>query len=256
PGQGIQGLLAGQTRDQPQRILVGNPAFLLEHDLDLSPWLPALDALESQGQTVVGVAVARQVLGLIALADTLKPEAASVVAQLKRRGLDPIMLTGDSPRVAAAIAAQVGIQQVFAQVLPADKVQRIRDLQAQGQVVAMVGDGLNDAPALTQADVGIAIGTGTELAIEAADLALVSGDLQGLIRALDLSQRTFAKIRQNLAWAYGYNLLAIPLAATGLLHPIMAEIAMALSSLTVIWNSLQLRRIPLASEGNGPEENS
>ena len=261
PGQGIQGWMAGQLPvdgppPQPQRILVGNPAFLLEHDLDLSPWLPALDVLESQGQTVVGVAVARQVLGLIALADTLKPEAASVVAQLKRRGLDPIMLTGDSPRVAAAIAAQVGIQQVFAQVLPADKVQRIRDLQAQGQVVAMVGDGLNDAPALTLADVGIAIGTGTELAIEAADLALVSGDLQGLIRALDLSQRTFAKIRQNLAWAYGYNLLAIPLAATGLLHPIMAEIAMALSSLTVIWNSLQLRRIPLASEGNGPEENS
>ncbi|NJL97982.1 MAG: copper-translocating P-type ATPase [Synechococcaceae cyanobacterium SM2_3_2] len=254
PGQGIQGLLTGL--DQPQPILVGNPAFLLEHDLDLSPWLPALDSLESQGQTVVGVAVDRKVLGLIALADTLKPEAASVVAQLKRRGLDPIMLTGDSPRVAAAIAAQVGIQQVFAQVLPADKVQRIRDLQAQGQVVAMVGDGLNDAPALTQADVGIAIGTGTELAIEAADLALVSGDLQGLIRALDLSQHTFAKIRQNLAWAYGYNLLAIPLAATGLLHPIMAEIAMALSSLTVIWNSLQLRRIPLASERSGPEENS
>ncbi len=241
PGQGIQGLVTDQTGAAAQ-LWVGNRAFLLENNVNLSPWLAALDHSEAQGQTVVGVAQDTQIMGLIALADTLKPEAPAVVAQLQQRGWDPIMVTGDSPRVAQAIADQVGIKTVFAQVLPAEKVARIRELQSQGQGVAMVGDGLNDGPALTQADVGIAIGTGTELAIEAADLALVSGDLRGVLKAIDLSERTFTKIRQNLAWAYGYNLLAIPLAATGLLHPIMAEMAMALSSLTVIWNSLQLRQ--------------
>lgn len=241
PGQGIQGLVMDQAGSLAS-VWMGNRAFLLDREVDLSPWLESLDQAEAQGQTVVGVAKAAQIMGLIALADALKPEAQAVVAQLQQRGWDPIMVTGDSPRVAQAIADQVGIKTVFAQVLPAEKVARIRELQSQGQGVAMVGDGLNDAPALTIADVGIAIGTGTELAIEAADLALVSGDLRGVLKAIDLSERTFRKIRQNLAWAYGYNLLAIPLAATGLLHPIMAEMAMALSSLTVIWNSLQLRQ--------------
>ncbi len=251
PGQGIQGLVTDQT-GSPVQLWVGNRAFLQDHNLDLSPWLAALDHSEAQGQTVVGVAKNAQIMGLIALADALKPEAQAVVAQLQQRGWDPIMLTGDSPRVAQAIADQVGIKTVCAQVLPAEKVARIRELQSQGKGVAMVGDGLNDAPALTIADVGIAIGTGTELAIEAADLALVSGDLRGVLRAIDLSERTFTKIRQNLAWAYGYNLLAIPLAATGLLHPIMAEMAMALSSLTVIWNSLQLRQGDPSSSTSNP----
>ncbi len=225
------------------QVEVGSLSFLIEQSLDLSIWQESITTLEAAGQTVVGVAVDHSVIGLIALADGVKADSGEAIAQLKQLGFDPVMVTGDNERVAQAIANQVGLVDVYAGVLPAGKVDVIKSLQEQGQLVAMVGDGLNDAPALTQADVGIAIGTGTDLAIEAADLAVVQGDLSSVVKSIQLARSTFNKIQQNLAWAYGYNLIAIPLAATGLLHPIMAEIAMALSSLTVIWNSLGLRRI-------------
>lgn len=224
-----------------QQVLVGSPGFLLEHKVDLSPWKDQIQTWESAGETVVGVAVSGQILGVLALADQIKPDAREAIQQLQQMGFDPVMVTGDNPRVAAAIAAQVGITRIFAGVLPAGKVDVVKDLQAQAEIVAFVGDGLNDAPALTQANVGIAIGTGTDLAIESADLAVVQGHLTAVVQAIRLGEATFSKVQQNLAWAYGYNLLAIPLAAAGVVHPIMAEIAMALSSLTVVWNSLKLR---------------
>ncbi len=227
------------------RLLVGNLQFLSEHGIDMDPWQEQWATLEDQGQTVIGVTRNGEVLGLIALADTLKPDSIEAVAKFQRMGLDPILVTGDNERTAQAIARQLGIETVYAGVLPGGKVDVIRTLQDAGHQVIMVGDGLNDAPALTQADVGIAIGTGTDLAIEAADLAVVQGTLSAVVKSVNLARATFAKIRQNLAWAYGYNLIAIPLAAAGLLHPIMAEIAMALSSLTVIWNSLRLRQDPI-----------
>jgi Cu+-exporting ATPase len=202
--------------------------------------------LENAGQTVVGVVVAGCMVGIIALADQVKPDSAQAVAGLRQLGFDPVMITGDNERVARAVADQVGITQVVANVLPDGKVEMVRALQQHGETVAMVGDGLNDAPALTQAQVGIAIGTGTDLALEAADLAVVQGNLSAVVRAIRLSQTTFRKIRQNLWWAYSYNLLAIPLAALGILHPIMAEVAMALSSLNVIWNSLRIRQEKLS----------
>ena len=225
-----------------QQVLVGSPGFLTEHHYDLSSWQAQIQIWESAGQTVVGLAIEGQILGFLALADQIKPDSAEAIQQLQKMGFDPVMVTGDNPRVAQAIADQVGITRISAGVLPAGKVDVVKDLQAQDEIVAFVGDGLNDAPALTQADVGIAIGTGTDLAIESADLAVVQGNLTTVVQAIGLAEATFSKVQQNLAWAYGYNLLAIPLAATGVVHPIMAEIAMALSSLTVVWNSLRLRQ--------------
>ncbi|MEN9271304.1 MAG: HAD-IC family P-type ATPase, partial [Thermostichales cyanobacterium HHBFW_bins_127] len=172
----------------------------------------------------------------------LKPEAAEVVRRLQQRGLAVCLLSGDHPATVAAIATLLGIPEVYGGVLPGEKLDFIRGWQQQGQGVLMVGDGLNDAPALQQADVGMALGTGTDLAVQAADITLVSGDLRGIERALNLAQATFQTIRYNLGWALVYNVLAIPLAALGLLHPLMAEAAMGLSSLSVIANSLSLQR--------------
>jgi copper-transporting P-type ATPase V len=198
--------------------------------------------LEADGKTAVLVGWDGEVRGVLAVADTLKDDAAELVGRLHAMGLEVAMLTGDNARTAQAIAGQVGIDRVLAEVLPDDKVGEVARLQGAGRVVAMVGDGVNDAPALVQADLGIAIGTGTDVAIEASDLTLIRGDLAGVATAIGLARRTYRTIVQNLGWAFGYNVAAIPLAAVGLLSPIVAGAAMALSSVSVVGNSLRLRR--------------
>jgi P-type E1-E2 ATPase len=202
----------------------------------------AADRLEAEGRTAVFVGWDGEVRGVLTVADTLKDDAASTVATLRAMGLDVAMITGDNRRTGEAIAREVGIDRVQAEVLPADKVDEVRRLQERGLSVAMVGDGVNDAPALVQADLGIAIGTGTDVAIESSDITLLSGDLPGVATAIHLARRTFRTIRQNLGWAFGYNVLLIPLAAVGLLNPVIASVAMALSSVSVVTNSLRLAR--------------
>jgi copper-transporting P-type ATPase V len=202
----------------------------------------AADGLEADGKTVVFSGWDGVVRGLLAVGDSIKDGAAQVVAELRRMGLEVGMITGDTASAARAIASRVGIDTVLGEVLPGDKQSEIRRIQSTGQVVAMVGDGINDAPALTQADLGIALGTGTDVAIEASDITLMSGQLDGVVRAIHLSRRTLRTIYQNLGWAFGYNVAAIPLAALGLLNPIVAGAAMGLSSVSVVANSLRLRR--------------
>jgi cation-transporting ATPase V len=212
----------------------------------------AAERLESQGRTAVLVGWHGEVRGVLGVADTLKDGAADLVGRLHAMGLEVVMLTGDNQATAQAIAAAVGIDRVLAEVLPADKVGEVARLQAEGKVVAMVGDGVNDAPALVQADLGIAIGSGTDVAIQASDLTLLRGDLDGVATAIALSRRTYRTITQNLFWAFGYNSAAIPLAAAGLLDPVIAGAAMAASSVSVVANSLRLRRFGHAAGRRHP----
>ncbi|MGK7906292.1 MAG: heavy metal translocating P-type ATPase [Synechococcus sp.] len=238
-GCGVQAAIADR------QVLVGNPSFAAQKLRGLDAAQAEIEQLQADGQTVVVVGLDGEFLGTIAIADPLKPEAEMAVDCLQSRGLKVFLLTGDNRRAAEAIAESVGIDRVQADMLPGGKVDWVRHLQDAGEVVVMVGDGINDAPALKQADVGIALGTGTDIAIEAADVALVRGDLMAVVEGMALARSTFRKIEQNLGWAYIYNLIALPVAASGLLHPIMAEIAMAFSSLNVVWNSLRLRDIQL-----------
>ncbi|MBF8221077.1 heavy metal translocating P-type ATPase [Halomonas sp. 328] len=236
--RGVSGKVGDET------LLIGNRRLLEEHGVT---GLDALDdtmgELEGKGRSVVIVAADGQALGLLAVADTLKTESVEAIRGMHALGLHVVMVTGDNARAARAIAEEVGIDEVQAGVLPEGKVEAIRALQARyGNHVAMVGDGINDAPALTQANVGIAIGAGADVAIEAADVTLVRGELTGVVDAMHLSRATFGKIVQNLVWASGYNLAAIPIAALGLLHPMLGVIAMTASSLSVIGNSLLLKR--------------
>jgi Cu+-exporting ATPase len=236
-GLGIEARVDGHA------VIVGRPAFLGTSGIDLSQEARAwLEQREAAGQTVVVVAWDGRLHGLLALADTLKPSAQQAISELRALGLTPVLLTGDNERAARAIATQVGIDRVRAEVLPSDKADEVARLQAAGETVAMVGDGINDAPALAQADLGLAIGTGTDVAIEASDLTLVSGDLRAASDAIRLARRTLATIKGNLFWAFAYNVAAIPLAVAGLLNPIIAAAAMAASSLFVVTNSLRLRR--------------
>jgi len=230
-GRGVMGTVEGRE------VRVGRP------DAPLSPELDAvLRAAEAQGRTAVVASWGGQARGVLVVADTVKPTSREAVASLRALGLHPVLLTGDNATTAGAVAAEAGIDEVIAEVLPADKAEVIRRLQSEGHVVAMVGDGVNDAPALAQADLGLAIGTGTDVAIEASDLTLVSGDLRAAGDAIRLSRATLRTIRQNLGWAFGYNVAAIPLAMVGLLNPIIAGAAMALSSVSVVANALRLRR--------------
>ncbi|SOJ54621.1 putative copper-exporting P-type ATPase V [Mycobacterium simulans] len=245
-GHGVRAEIDGR------RVLVGRRKLVDEHDLVLPDHLAAATIeLEEQGRTAVFVGRDDQVVGVLAVADTVKDDAIDVVRQLHAMGLQVAMITGDNARTAAAIAKQVGIDRVLAEVLPEDKVTEVRRLQQEGRVVAMVGDGVNDAPALVQADLGIAIGTGTDVAIEASDITLMSDQLDGVVLAIRLSRRTLRTIYQNLGWAFGYNTAAIPLAALGLLNPVIAGAAMGFSSVSVVTNSLRLRRFGRSGAADG-----
>ncbi len=245
PGRGVAALVAGRS------VLVGTSRLLSERGLALEDVRQIAEALEAEGKTVVFVAVDGSVVGLIALADRPWPEARPVVQALRARGLRVVLLTGDNARTAWAVAQAVGIDDVRAEVLPDQKASVVRALQEEGQVVAMVGDGINDAPALAQADVGIAIGSGVDVALEAGDVVLVRPDLRGVLAALELARRTLATIRWNLFWAFAYNTVLIPVAALGFLNPMLAGLAMAMSSVFVVTNSLRLRRFQPSAQAGG-----
>jgi P-type Cu+ transporter len=239
PGHGIE------TRISGKHILVGNRKLMMDHLIITTGSEEQLVQYETQGKTAMLIAIDGEYRGMIAVADTIKETAPEAIKQLKEMGIEVIMLTGDNERTAQAIAKQVGIDQVIAQVLPEEKADKVKELQAKGKKVAMVGDGVNDAPALVTADIGIAIGTGTEVAIEAADLTILGGELLLIPKAIKISHQTIKNIRQNLFWAFGYNVAGIPVAAIGLLAPWIAGAAMALSSVSVVSNSLRLKRVKL-----------
>ena len=235
-GLGVKG------RVENTAMLVGNTRFMREEGIELGAALAQIQARQARAETVVVIAQNGNPVGLVAIADTLKSDAKQAIAHLRAQGIVPVMITGDNRKAAEAIARELNIDQYFAEVLPQDKAHQVRLLQKEGKRVAFVGDGINDAPALVQADLGIAIGTGTDIAIEAGNIVLVKGSPMKIIEALRLSSLTFRTIKQNLFWAFFYNVAAIPLAAFGLLNPMIAAGAMALSSVSVVGNSLRIRR--------------
>ena len=255
PGQGVDALAADG------RILLGNARMMAARGIDVGALEPRARQLAQEGKSAVYIAFGGEPQGLVAVADVLKPETRAAVAALKSLGIEAIMLTGDTRATGEAIARQAGLDRVLADVLPEQKAAEIKRLQSDARLVAMVGDGINDAPALAQADVGIAMGSGTDVAIEAADVTLMRGDLRGVVTAIELSRRTIRIIKENLGWAFGYNIVLIPVAA-GLLYPfsgillspILAGLAMALSSVSVVANSLRLKRFsPTVFQGGGPD---
>ncbi|MCB9387352.1 MAG: copper-translocating P-type ATPase [Microthrixaceae bacterium] len=245
-GLGVEGVVEGHA------VIAGRPALLGEWGLELSGHLQrAKEAAEQAGRTAVVAAWDGEVRAVFVVSDTVKPTSAEAIGQLKDLGLQPVLLTGDNERAARSVAAEVGIDEVIAEVLPADKVEVISRLQGEGRIVAMIGDGVNDAAALARADLGLSMGTGTDAAIEASDLTLVRGDLRSAPDAIRLARRTLSTIKGNLFWAFAYNIAALPLAAAGYLNPMIAGAAMAFSSVFVVSNSLRLRRFaPLHAEGS------
>lgn len=240
PGQGVKAFVSGKE------VLVGSRRFMRNHGVDIEPYEDDTYRLEEEGKSVVLIAVDRVCKGIAAVADTVKETAKEAVEQLKAEGIDVLILTGDNERTAKAVGKAVGIDHVLAEVLPEDKANKIKELKAEGRNVAMVGDGINDAPALAEADIGIAIGTGTEVAIEAADVTILGGELLLIPKALKISRLTIRNIRQNLFWAFAYNSAGIPIAAAGLLAPWVAGAAMAFSSLSVVSNALRLKRMKIS----------
>jgi P-type Cu+ transporter len=239
PGHGI----IATSRDQ--EILAGTRKLMKEHAIELTPYIESIEALETEGKTVMLFALNGKMAAIIAVADTIKEEAKQTIRQLKEQNIEVYMLTGDNKRTASQLAEQAGIDHVFAEVLPDEKAKKIEELQSSGKIVAMVGDGINDAPALATADIGIAIGTGTDVAIEAADITLVGGKLDHIPKAIKLSRLTMKNIKQNLFWALAYNSAGIPIAAAGLLEPWIAGLAMAFSSVSVVTNALRLKRVKI-----------
>ncbi len=236
-----------------EEVILGNLRLMEEEGIQLNGTDKKAEELAEEGKTPMFMAADKKIAGIIAVADTLKENSAGAIGQLKRMGLEVVMITGDNKRTAEAIARMVGIERILSEVLPEEKANEVRGLQGEGKFVAMVGDGINDAPALAQADIGIAIGTGTDVALEASDLTLIKGDLAGVVAAIKLSKATMRVIKQNLFWAFFYNTALIPVAAGVLypffgllLNPIFAAFAMAASSVTVVTNSLRLRRFKLA----------
>lgn len=235
-GKGVRGKVGSKT------ILIGSGRLMSDSSISIVACQEKIFELERQAKTVIAVASNNRIIGLIAIADTLKTDAKEAVQKLRALGIEIIMITGDNRRTAEAIAKEVGIEKVFAEVLPQDKSDKVKSLQQEGLKVAFVGDGINDAPALVQADLGIAVGTGTDIAIEAGNIVLVKGSPTKVVEALGLSKLTFRTIRQNMFWAFFYNIAALPLAAFGLLNPMIAAGAMAFSSVSVVGNSLRIKR--------------
>jgi P-type Cu+ transporter len=234
-GKGLEGTINNK------KIFIGTEVLMKEKKISIKLVEKHLKEFEENGQTTMIISENKKIIGVIGVADTLKDDSIKAIKQLNDKGYKTVMITGDNERTAKAIAKQVGIDEAIARVLPGDKSKKVKELQKQG-MVAFVGDGINDAPALKEANVGIAIGTGTDIAIEAGDIVLANGDLTSVVSAINLSKATFGKIKQNLFWAFFYNIVAIPLAISGALNPVVAELAMALSSITVVTNANLLRR--------------
>ncbi|MFJ8216496.1 heavy metal translocating P-type ATPase [Bacillus cereus] len=239
PGFGIESVVEGK------QLLIGTRRLMKKFDIDIEEVSKSMEALEREGKTAMLIAIDKEYAGIVAVADTVKDTSKAAIARLKKMGLDVVMITGDNTQTAQAIAKQVGIDHVIAEVLPEGKAEEVKKLQAQGKKVAMVGDGINDAPALATADIGMAIGTGTDVAMEAADITLIRGDLNSTADAIFMSKMTIRNIKQNLFWALAYNGLGIPIAAFGFLAPWVAGAAMAFSSVSVVLNALRLQRVKL-----------
>ena len=239
PGHGIRGSVDGRI------ALLGNRRLFEREGIDTKLAEEIMAQLEAQGKTAMLVGLDGALAGVVAVADTLKPEARDAIAELLKENVEVIMLTGDNRRTAEAIAQELGIKRVIAEVLPSDKAKVIQDLQKQGKVVAMVGDGVNDAPALAVAEIGIALGSGSDVAKETGGIVLIKNDVRDVVASIRLSRATMRKIKQNLFWAFIYNSIGVPIAAFGFLNPIIAAAAMALSSLSVIVNSALLKRVKL-----------
>ena len=235
-GKGVEGKIG------TKKVVIGNRTLMKDNKIQLKEHESHISRFENLGHTTMIVAENQKVIGIIAVADDVKPDSAKAIKELNSSGFKTVMITGDNEATAKAIAKKVGIEEVIANVLPKDKTKKVEKLQKEG-FVAFIGDGVNDAPALKQANVGIAMGTGTDIAIEAGDIVLTKGSLTGVVQSINLSKATFKKIKQNLFWAFAYNTIAIPIAIIGLLHPVIAEIAMALSSITVVTNANLLRRV-------------